>query len=59
MDIKYIHVTLIIVSILLSLGFGFWALPHADYWVWGYCSFAIAVGLIFYCVQFIKKMKVL
>lgn len=58
MGIKYIHVTLIIVSIALSLGFGFWTLSH-DYTAWGYGSFAIAVGLIVYCVQFVKKMKVL
>jgi len=58
MDIKYIHVVLIVVSIILSLGFGFWALIH-DYGLLGYCSFAIAVGLIIYCVQFIKKMKAL
>ncbi len=58
MGIKYIHVTLIVVSIALCLGFGFWALKH-DYGPLGYCSFAIAVGLIVYCVQFIKKMKAL
>ena len=28
MGIKYIHVTLIVVSIALCLGFGFWALNH-------------------------------
>ncbi len=58
MGIKYIHVTLIVVSIVLCLGFGFWALNH-DYTVWGYCSFAIAVGLVIYCVKFIRKMRTL
>ena len=58
MGIKYIHVTLIVVSIILSLFFGFWALNH-DYAVWGYISFATAAGLVFYCVKFIKKMKAL
>jgi len=58
MDLKYIHVTLIVVSILLSLGFGLWALMHY-YTASGVCSFAVAVGLIIYCVKFIKKMKVL
>ena len=28
MGIKYIHVVLIVVSILLCLGFGFWTLNH-------------------------------
>jgi len=58
MGIKYIHVILIIVSILLSLGFGLWTLNH-DFMAWGYCSFVIAVALIIYCVKFIQKMKAL
>jgi len=58
MGIKYIHVLLIVVSIILSLAFGLWALIH-DYRPLGYCSFAIAVGLIVYCVQFVRKMKAL
>jgi len=58
MGIKYIHVVLIVVSIILSLGFGFWTLWH-EYASWGYCSFAIAGALAIYCVGFIKKMKVL
>lgn len=58
MGIKYIHVVLIVVSIFLSLGFGFWTLNH-NYPLSAYCSFAVAVGLLFYCIQFIKKMKVL
>jgi hypothetical protein len=58
MGIKYIHVVLIVVSIILSLCFGLWTLNH-DYRIWGYCSFAIAFGLVLYCVQFIKKMRAL
>jgi hypothetical protein len=58
MGIKYIHVVLIIVSILLSIGFGFWTL-NRNYTASGYVSFAVAVGLIIYCVQFIRKMKAL
>ena len=58
MGIKYIHVTLIVVSIALCLGFGLWNLIH-DYTFSGYCSFAVAAGLIVYCVQFIKKMRTL
>ena len=58
MGIKYIHVVLIISSIILSLGFGLWALSH-NYTASSYCSFAIAAGLIFYCIQFIKKIKAL
>ncbi len=58
MGIKYIHVTLIAVSILLCLGFGFWNLNH-DSALWGYCSFTVAIALLIYCIQFIKKMKAL
>ena len=58
MGIKYIHVVLIIVSIGLSLGFGFWTLRH-ECAVSGYCSFVVALALMVYCLQFIKKMKVL
>jgi hypothetical protein len=58
MGIKNIHLLLIVVSIILSLGFGFWTLSH-HYTAWGYFSFILALLLIIYCVQFIKKMKAL
>jgi len=58
MGIKYIHVFLIVLSIALCLLFGFWTLNHNNA-ILGYCSFAIALALIIYCVQFIKKMKAL
>ena len=58
MGIKYIHVFLIVLSIGLCLGFGFWTLNH-DYLIIGYLSFVVAIGLVVYCVQFIKKMKAL
>jgi len=58
MGVKYIHVVLIVVSIGLCLGFGLWTL-NRNYAVSAYCSFAVALGLIVYCVQFIKKMKAL
>ena len=58
MGIKYIHVVLIVASIGLSLGFGFWTLNHS-YALGAYCSFAVAVALVFYCIQFIRRMKAL
>jgi hypothetical protein len=58
MGIKYIHVVLILVSIGLSIGFALWTLNHHDA-LSSYCSFAVAVGLIVYCVSFIRKMKAL
>ncbi|MDE2028005.1 MAG: hypothetical protein KGK03_07020 [Candidatus Omnitrophica bacterium] len=58
MGVKNIHVVLIIVSIILSLGFGFWTLGH-NYILWGYASFVLAAALTLYCVKFVKKMKAL
>jgi len=58
MGIKYIHVVLIVASILLSFGFGVWTLNH-NCALFGYLSFLIGVALIIYCTQFIKKMKAL
>jgi len=58
MGIKYIHVVLIVASILLCLGFALWTLNH-HYAISAYSSFAVAVALTIYCIQFIKKMKVL
>ena len=58
MGIKQIHIALITISIILCLMFGFWVLNH-DYKLAAYCSFAVAIALIVYCVQFIKKTKVM
>jgi hypothetical protein len=56
MGIKYIHLILVIVSIALCLDFGVWTLNH-NYTTWAVCSFVVTLGLIIYCVKFIKKMK--
>jgi hypothetical protein len=58
MGIKYIHVTLIVVSILLCMGFGLWTLNHYSS-LWAVGSFAAGAGLTVYCAPFIKKMKAL
>lgn len=58
MGIKNIHIILITASILLALGFGAWAINH-DYALLGYGSLILAVGLIVYGIQFIKKLKAL
>ncbi len=58
MDIKYIHVILIVVSIALCLGFGFWTLSHS-YLASAFGSFAVAAALIIYCIKFIQKMRTL
>ena len=58
MGIKYIHVVLIVASIILSLIFGVWTLKHNNA-VSAYASFIIAAGLMIYCVRFLRKMKAL
>jgi len=58
MDIKNIHVLLIVVSIILCLGFGIWAFNH-DAMAIGSLSFILTAGLVVYLMQFIKKMKAL
>ncbi len=56
MGVKTIHIILIIFSILLSIGFGFWTLKRQDM-VSASLSFATAIGLIIYGITFIKKTK--
>lgn len=56
MGIKNIHLFLITVAIVLSVVFGLWALNHDFQWL-GYGSLASAIGLFFYGLGFIKKVK--
>ena len=58
MGVKNIHVLLIVISILLFVFFGVWTLNHNDT-ISAYVSFAIAVALLIYCINFIKKMRAL
>jgi hypothetical protein len=55
MGIKNIHLILITASVLFSLLFGFWALTH-NYSPLGVISLMIAIGLVVYGVQFLKKV---
>jgi uncharacterized membrane protein len=64
MSLKAFHLVFIIASIILSLGFAAWALvnyfsAHAGVWylVAGLGSAAAAVGLVFYEIYFLKKLK--
>ena len=58
MGVKNIHLALIIIAFIFSLVFGVWSLTKMGT-VWAYASFAAALGLGIYGVQFIKKLKVL
>ncbi len=60
MSLRVIHIFLISVSILLSIGFGYWCfavdagLPAFIGWL----SFAAGIALIAYLFFFIRKIKV-
>ncbi len=64
MSLKDFHIVFIIAAIILSIGFGVWALnnygqpstPALRATAAG--SFTAAVALSIYCVSFIRKMKV-
>ncbi len=58
MGIKNIHITLIAVSVLLSVVFGFWCMNNA-FQILGYVSLVAGAALAFYGVNFIKKARTL
>jgi predicted RND superfamily exporter protein len=63
MSLKIIHVFVILLSIVLTLGFGFWALREYTVskalgtLVWGGASSIVGLVLLPYLVWFIKKMR--
>ena len=63
MSIKAFHIFFIICAILISLIFAFWAINQGKlganfaYTFSGCVSIAIAGGLTYYGIQFIKKSK--
>lgn len=56
MGIKNIHLILIIISILFFLCLGFWSLKH-NHTGGGIGSLIVALGLIPYCINFIRGLK--
>jgi hypothetical protein len=65
MSIKAIHIVLIVLAVMLSIGFGLWSMMFAkdtgdnSYKLAGFASFAIGLGLIFYGIHFIKRARTL
>jgi len=60
MSLKIFHVFFILISIGLSVYFGFWGVNHSGTtgYLWmGIGSFALSIGLIAYLVYFVKKMS--
>lgn len=63
MSLRTFHIIFIVCSILLTIGFGYWAITifqqnqaHAYLWT-GIGSFISALGLIYYEYSFLKKVK--
>ena len=63
MSLKVFHVIFIICSVGVTLGFSGWAVvsyrqtAEAVYLVTAAISFGVAIGLLFYGLNFLKKMK--
>ncbi len=56
MGIKNIHIGLIFCSAIIAVVFGFWGLNN-NYAALGGVSFVLAVALVIYGINFIKKTK--
>ena len=63
MSLKAFHIVFIVVSVLLSFGFGVWGIyTHLSYsnvtfLIMGIVSFVIGIALIIYGINFLKKLK--
>ena len=63
MSLKDFHIIFIIASILVSLGFGSWAIQYSGltqntgYFIAGIVSYFVSLLLAVYIYKFFKKMK--
>ena len=63
MSLKAFHIFFIVVSILLSFGFGVWGIythlsfGNVTFLIMGLVSFVIGIALIIYGINFMKKLK--
>lgn len=63
MSLKAFHIFFIAVSTLVAFGFGVWGVytflseQSAGYLVLGILSLASGIGLVFYAVRFLQKLK--
>ena len=63
MSLKAFHIVFIIVSVLLSFGFGVWGVythlsfGNVTFLIMGVISFVIGIALIIYGINFMKKLK--
>lgn len=65
MSLKTFHIIFIILSILLSIGYGVWSLffcfgeGEGIYCVMGFLSFVVTAALIIYGITFLRKVLIL
>ena len=63
MSLKTFHLFFIALSTLVAFGFGVWGVyvflqeQTASYLIMGILSMAVGIGLIFYAVRFMQKLK--
>ena len=59
MSLRVFHIVFIVLSILLTVGFGIWGLFQGDnlYLSLGIISFVIGILLIFYLMKIVRKFK--
>lgn len=59
MSLKVFHVVFIVLSILLTIGFGIWGVMQGGgmLLVLGIISFAIGILLVFYLIKVVAKFK--
>lgn len=59
MSLKVFHVVFIVLSILLTIGFGIWGVMQSSglFVLLGIISFVIGILLIFYLVKIVKKFR--
>lgn len=56
MSLKAVHILFISLSILLAFGFGVWSIYFHNY-IAGIISILIGIGLIFYGIRFLRKLR--
>ncbi len=63
MSLKAFHIVFVVVSVLLSFGFGVWGIythlsvGNVTFLIMGIVSFVIGIALIIYGINFMKKLK--
>ena len=57
MSLKTFHIAFISCSVLLAFGVGVWLVASPGQAIWGAASLASGIGLGYYEIRFMKKLK--